>query len=628
MNFTHGLILHLLWLIPLVALTLIVRSRKERKSLEQFADPALLPRIAPMVMGGKRFIKAALLLLALGALIFALAGPRWGSHFQEVSRKGVDIMLAVDVSTSMMVEDIKPTRLERARREIVDFLKVVTGDRIGLAAFAGAGFVQCPLTLDYAALEMFLGALEPGLIPVQGTDLGAAVDTALSAFDFKSETDKVIMLITDGEDNENRGLEAARRAAEKGVKIFVFGIGDPSGGPIPSLDGKGGFKKDAGGKLILSKLDEAGLQKMAAVTGGTYVRSVVGDLDLDILYFEGIKRRTEARDVKGGKIKVFEERFAYFAMIAFLALLIEGVIDDKRKQGAPSGSATTTLLVVFILLMTSVSARAAENPDELYRKGRFEEAAKAYNQGDMDNPKNLRYRYNRGCAAYQNGQYQEASAAFSSVLRRAEDDDLRFRSAYNLGNTAYKQQDLQSAVAYYKQALTYDSSSEDARHNLELALRTLERMKQEQKEKQNQESEQQDQQKQDNQKKEGESKDSDSKPDEKDKDKNEPSEKDKKDETSNENQASDQKQPPPREDSGGQKQPPSKDTPQNLAGDLKNTGDMPPLEKEEQEKEAAAAIDKKKADALLENMKEDQSRFMRFRIPKDKQGGVSTGKDW
>jgi len=334
MTLAHLWILHFLWFLPLVAVALVVYNRQKKKAMERFADPELLARLTGKVRRGRRFLKEFFLLSAFGLMVFALAGPRWGSHFQEVSQKGVDIMIAVDVSPSMLVEDIKPNRLERARREIMDFLKVVQGDRVGLVAFSGAAFIQCPLTLDYAALEMFLNALQPDLIPVPGTDLGAAIKIALSSFDFKAETDKVILLITDGEDNEDRGLEAAREAEENGIKIFVFGMGETSGGPIPAGGGKGGFKKDKDGKLILSRLNENDLRKIASMAGGTYVRSVTGDLDLDVLYFEGIKSRTEAKTLKSGKIRIFEERFMFFVLAAFLFLLVEGSISERPYRGS------------------------------------------------------------------------------------------------------------------------------------------------------------------------------------------------------------------------------------------------------------------------------------------------------
>jgi Ca-activated chloride channel family protein len=330
MKLAHVWILHFLWILPLIGLVLAFHGRQRQRAMELFADRELLPRLAGEDQKRRRVFKGICLITALGLMLFALAGPRWGSHYQEVSQRGVDIMLAVDVSRSMLVEDVEPNRLERARREIVDFLRIVRGDRVGMVAFSGAAFVQCPLTLDYGALEMFLGQLEPDLVPVPGTDLGAAVETGMSAFDFKAETDKVILLITDGEDNEKKGLESAQEAAAKGVKIFVFGMGDPSGGPIP--EGTGGFKKDKKGQLVMSGLNEETLREIASVTGGTYVRSVAGDLDLDILYFDGIKSKTEAETLKSGKIKVYEERFPVFLLAAFAFLLFEGVIRERRTD--------------------------------------------------------------------------------------------------------------------------------------------------------------------------------------------------------------------------------------------------------------------------------------------------------
>ncbi|MFC1534690.1 VWA domain-containing protein [Thermodesulfobacteriota bacterium] len=332
MNFTRVWLLHFLWFLPLIIILLIAETRKRNRALEMFGDKDLLLRLTGKVHKGRLFIKRLTLLIAFGLMIFALAGPRWGSSFQEVSRKGVDIMILVDVSPSMLVEDTKPNRLERARREILDFIRVVQGDRVGLVAFSGAAFVQCPLTLDYGALEMFLGSLRPDLIPVPGTDLGAAIEVGLSSFDFKAETDRVILLITDGEDNENRGLKSAREAADKGVKIFVFGIGETSGGPIPATDGKGGFMKDKSGKLVLSRLDEAGLSDIASLTGGFYERSVAGDLDLDIIYFDGIRSKTEVQTLKSGKIKVYEERFMIFLVGAIILLIIEGLIMDRETN--------------------------------------------------------------------------------------------------------------------------------------------------------------------------------------------------------------------------------------------------------------------------------------------------------
>jgi Ca-activated chloride channel family protein len=330
-TFAHLWILHLLWLLPLTAFVLVVGHRRKMRAMEGLADPELLKRLTGPFSRGRALIKGVLVVVGIGLMLFALAGPRWGSHYQEVRQKGVDIMILVDVSPSMLVEDIKPDRLERARREISDFLRVVQGDRVGLVAFSGAAFVQCPLTLDYGALEMFLSAVHPGLVPVPGTDLGAAIEAGISAFDPDSETDRVILMITDGEDHEGGGIKAAEKAAEMGIRIFVYGLGEGAGGPIPQDDGTGGFKKDKGGQMVLSRLDEQGLREIASLSGGDYVRSVVGDLDLDMLYFDGIKTATEARTLKSGKIKVYEERFTLFLLGALFVLVLEWLVVDRRR---------------------------------------------------------------------------------------------------------------------------------------------------------------------------------------------------------------------------------------------------------------------------------------------------------
>ena len=634
MNLSHLWMLNFLWLLPLVAMALVVQSRQKKKAMQVFADPHLLERLTAPSHRGRRFIKALLLLLSVGLMLFALAGPRWGSHYEEVSQKGVDVMLVIDVSPSMLVEDISPNRLERARREILDFIKVVQGDRVGLVAFAGAAFIQCPLTLDYAALEMFLGALQPDLIPVPGTDLGRAIETGISAFDDQSATDRVILLITDGEDNENRGREAARRAAAKGIKIFVFGIGDVGGGPIPELDGSGGFKKDAQGKLILSKLEEEGLQEIASQTGGTYVRSVAGDLDLDILYFDGIKSRTQARELKSGKIKVYEERFFLFVLAAFILLLIEGFVDEKIRLKAKFGPKTLRgrvgLFIAAMLslgMMAAAASRAAESPDELYRLGRFAEAEKGYGRLDMDNPKDLRYRYNRGCAAFQKGDYAAAAAAFASVLRRSEDDDTRFKAAFNLGNATYRQGDFKAAVEHFKQAIAFNPSLEDARYNLELALRELQKQKDQQQQQAQDQSQpgdpsQQDpsdaekkQEGKDQQTDDGSSEQSSSAQQNADEKEQSEGNQENNEGQSGENQSADGRQS-------------EQKSPRDLAGELKPRADMPPAKAGgEPPKATAKQMDQRRAEALLDSIQEDRSQMMQLQT-KDRGRRVASGKDW
>ena len=331
MTFSRLWLINLVWLFPVFIFLSMVSSRKYQQSLARFADSDLLNRLTEIESKSRQIVRGIIILLASFFMIFALAGPRWGERFEEVSQKGVDIIVAMDVSLSMMVQDVMPSRLERAKREVIDLIKVIQGDRLGLVAFAGRGFLQCPLTLDYSALYMFLNQLSPDLIPVTGTDLGDAINVAAASFEENSETDKVILLITDGEDNEGKGLKAAETAYDDGIKIFVFGIGALEGGPIPAKD-SGGFEKDKQGQVILSKLDESSLIKIANATGGDYVQSVDGDLDLDHLYFDGIRKKTDVSVLKTGKVKVFEERFYIFLIMAFFLLLLEGFLNVKRLR--------------------------------------------------------------------------------------------------------------------------------------------------------------------------------------------------------------------------------------------------------------------------------------------------------
>jgi len=329
MKFEYLWIINLLWAVPALFFVYIIARRRREHSLKLFADSELLPRLTSLESRFRQGVRSIIVLIAITFMILALAGPRWGEHFEEVSQKGVDIIICMDVSLSMMVEDIKPNRLERAKREIVDLINVNQGDRLGLVAFAGQAFLQCPLTLDYSALDMFLRQLAPDLIPVTGTDLGKAIELSIDSFDKESETDKVIVMITDGEDNEKKGLEAAELALDEDIRIFIFGMGDPAGGPVPAGE-SGGFEKDESGNLILSKLDEQSLIDIAQITGGDYVRSTDGDFDLDKLYFDGIRRKTEVSVLKTGKVKVYEPRFYIFAALALALLLLESILNAKH----------------------------------------------------------------------------------------------------------------------------------------------------------------------------------------------------------------------------------------------------------------------------------------------------------
>jgi len=332
MRFGQPEYFHLLWLCVGLILFLVWTERNRSRLTAAFCDDRVLPKLLDRQALKKRKIRNILAVLAVTCLILALTQPRWGFKWEELRQEGVDIVVVLDVSRSMLAEDIKPNRLERAKRKVKDLIGMLAGDRIGLVVFAGTSYLQTPLTLDYAAAEMFLGIIDTDLIPVPGTVLGQAIRTAVKAFPDKRKTAKAIILITDGEDHEGHALEAAKLAGKKGIKIFAIGIGRELGAPIPQTGQKSGFEKDERGEVVLSKLDETGLQKIALETGGIYVRSVTGDMDLSKIYLENISRKIGKKEIKTARRKIWQERFQWFVLIALICLAGEFLINERKTK--------------------------------------------------------------------------------------------------------------------------------------------------------------------------------------------------------------------------------------------------------------------------------------------------------
>jgi Ca-activated chloride channel family protein len=327
--------LWLLWLVPAAVLFLAWNARRRALLLRRFASPALLERVVLGDSRGRRALKSTLVVIGLGAGLVALAGFAYGFTWEEVRRRGVDVAIALDVSDSMLVLDGDPgsdlSRLARARREIADLLDVMQGDRLALIAFAGMAYVELPLTLDYEAARLFLDVLDGDLIPVPGTALDEAIDTAIEALEEGGgKGERALILITDGEDHSGKALEAAARAKERGIRIFPIGIGRDEGAPIPR--DRGGFRRDESGEIILSRLDEATLQRIALDTGGRYVRSVTGDLDLEQIYFQGIKAAIAEQELGATRRQRWKDRFQWLVALALAALMVEPLIAESARR--------------------------------------------------------------------------------------------------------------------------------------------------------------------------------------------------------------------------------------------------------------------------------------------------------
>jgi Ca-activated chloride channel homolog len=330
MRFGDPAYFYLFWcLLPLIFFMVWGMRKKQQLTLKFCGNPLLSKLVHPGVEKRHRN-KTIFVVLAILFLLLALTSPRWGYQWEDLHQRGVDVIVALDVSSSMLAEDIKPNRLERAKRKISDLLDMMEGDRIGLVAFAGTSFVQCPLTLDYGAARIFLSAIDTQLIPVQGTALGNAIETSVKAFRTQEKKSKALILITDGEDQTGKALSAAKAAGDQGVKIYTIGIGGEIGAPLPNPSGAGGFRKNEQGEVILSKLDETTLQQIALETGGSYVRSVTGDIDLKTIYKDQINKHIEKKELKSERRKIWQERFQWFIFIALLFLVTETCLSEKR----------------------------------------------------------------------------------------------------------------------------------------------------------------------------------------------------------------------------------------------------------------------------------------------------------
>jgi Ca-activated chloride channel family protein len=321
------------WLlaVPVMIVFLVWAYRARRRALKCFA--ALPDSLTASVNRTARRWKAVSLVAGVLFAALALAQPRWGFEWREVKRKGVDIFVLLDVSKSMLTEDVRPNRLTQAKFGVEDLLQKLQADRVGLIAFAGTAFVQCPLTVDYDAFRMTLRDADPRVIPRGGTAIGAAIRTALKGFEAGEGRDRAIMLITDGEETESDALAAADEAAKAGVHIYAIGVGTAEGELIPVReDGKPmEFLKDREGKVVKSRLDEAALRQLAQKTQGIYVRSAAGDFGMDTVYERGIGQ-LQRKEAEAKLQKRYFERFQWPLGIAFALLVLDSFVSDRRKS--------------------------------------------------------------------------------------------------------------------------------------------------------------------------------------------------------------------------------------------------------------------------------------------------------
>jgi len=335
MLFGQSVFLYLLILIPFVVVFHLLVGRSRRRAIERLGNPELIAALSERVSQSKRHWKAVLMLLTIALVIIALARPQVGSRLELVEQQGVEVVVALDTSFSMMAQDVAPNRLERAKLAVVELMDRLPGARVGLVAFAGASFVQFPLTTDLEAARLFLDAADVNTVSLPGTAIGDAVRTATRAFSEKELKYKVLILFTDGEDHDTDPIGAAKEAAEQGVVIYAVGFGSPEGEPIPVRDATGAvadFKKDREGEVVLSKLDEATLRKIAEATGGEYYRATASGRE--IAQIVAAIEEMDKKELESKLMVRHVERFQIPAALALLALVGEFVLTDRKDDKA------------------------------------------------------------------------------------------------------------------------------------------------------------------------------------------------------------------------------------------------------------------------------------------------------
>lgn len=471
-------------------------QKRRQAALQDFAAKTLLGRLTRNVSTPKRQLKYILLLGVFSACFLALARPQYGHHWIDVKRKGIDILFAVDTSTSMLVEDIRPNRLERAKLAILDFVKQLDGDRVGLLPFAGQAFLMCPLTLDYAAFEESLQTLDTSVIPDRGTNLAHAIQTADTVLR-NDANHKLLILITDGENLQGDAIQAAEYAATRNMTIFTIGVGTRQGELIPlGENGSEGFVKDKNGKFVLSRLDEQTLEEIAAATRGLYAPLGSNAQGLQTIYRQKLSLIPK-EELAEKRRKVPIERFPWFIGMALVLLLVEYLLGDRKTTSSPAPGLSkwftgTGLLLIFLCstIMTKPHFSQASPGEEAYLQHDFLTASTYYENGLQHDPDNPVLHYNHGTAAYKNNLYDQAIASFDKALQ-SSDLALQEKAYYNRGNAQFKQgeESLQvdpgrtvsfweNAVKSYQGALQLQPDNMKARANLDLVQKKLDELRQ------------------------------------------------------------------------------------------------------------------------------------------------------
>lgn len=496
--------LYLLVLVPILALIRFYSYRNQKKRLRKFGDPNLLKELMPDVSRWRPSVKFWLLEAALTLMIVMLARPQMGTRISHEKRTGIETIIAMDISNSMLAEDVVPSRLERSKMMVENLVDNFTNDKIGLIVFAGDAFVQLPITSDYVSAKMFLSSIDPSMIQTQGTDIATAISMATHSFTPEENIGKAIIIITDGEDHEGGATEAAEEAKKLGMRVYVLGVGSVKGSPIP-VPGTGDYMRDNTGEVVMSALNEQMCREVAQAGGGAYIHvennsSAQRQLDEELDKLE--KRETESTIYSD-----YDEQFQAVGILALLLLLIEICIFDRKNPLLKNLSlfgnkkqATALFVLMFALSASAQDARQyIRNGNKLYRAGDYVKAEVAYSKAVAKDSLNPQAAYNLGNALMMQQKDSSAIVQYQKAAR-LEKNPLRLsQSFHNIGVICQKKQLFAEAIEAYKQSLRLNPNDDETRYNLVLCQRQQKQQQQNQKQQGQDKDDKQDQQKQEKQ---------------------------------------------------------------------------------------------------------------------------------
>lgn len=489
-RFADPIYLYLLAVIPVLAVIRFLTYRNQKKRLRKFGDPKLLRELMPDVSRFRPAVKFWILQGALALLIVMLARPQFGTKINNEQRVGIETIIAMDISNSMMAEDITPSRLDRSKMMVENLVDHFTNDKIGLIVFAGDAFVQLPITSDYVSAKMFLSSIDPSMMATQGTDIARAIDMAAHSFTQEEGIGKAIIVITDGEDHEGGALEAAKAAKEAGMRVYVLGVGSTKGSPIP-IPGTGDYMKDNTGNTVMSALNEEMCRQVAQAGGGAYIHVENNSAAQDQLDNELDK--LAKKETTNTVYSEFDEQFQAVAILALLLLILEICIFDRRNPlirrlslfgSKKKAAATVALLLVALTASAQTDRQYIREGNKQFRLGQYDKAEVSYRKAVEKNPKNPQAAYNLGNALMAQKKDSAAVQQFEQSARM-EANPLRKSAAYhNMGVICQTHKMYDDAIEAYKNSLRLNPNDDETRYNLVLCKHL--KKKQDDKQKQNQ----------------------------------------------------------------------------------------------------------------------------------------------